>query len=143
MDLSSPSYRKAAALLHQVVDEAKMPLSTGALLTSVDFGNHSPCILSLRWLIISLFIFPAHLLDTFNETERKAVIRAKEVVTNKIMTEVQYEDPKAQESFEAAVRHQIVMVCHNLRISLCLVEHLMALYNDAVTAGKISPGRPY
>lgn len=61
-------------------------------------------------------------------------------MTHSILSEIQYEDPKAHESFLENVRHQIVVKCQDIRISLVLVDHLMYLYNDAVTAGKITPG---
>ena len=138
MDLSSSAYQKATALLRKVADEVN--ISTGAVLLPADFSNYSP-FYYLSICLISLFIFPDRLLETFNDTERKSVMRAKEVLTNQIMAEVQFEDPKAQDSFETVVRHQVVMVCQNLRVSLCLLDHLMCLYNDAVTSGKTLPGR--
>jgi hypothetical protein len=80
------------------------------------------------------------LLATFPEPERLQITRARTLISDAIMSEIQFEDPKAQDSFENAVRHQIVMVCQNLRISLILIDHLMYLYNDALAAGKITPG---
>lgn len=56
------------------------------------------------------------------------------------MSEIQYKDPKAPESFENAVRHQIVIICQNLCISLILVDHLMYLCNDVLASAKITPG---
>ena len=79
-------------------------------------------------------------MSTFLDLDRGSITRAREMMSNLVMNEVQHEDPKAQESFEAAVRHQIVMNCQNLRISLVLLDGLMHMYNDAVSAGKITPG---
>ena len=56
------------------------------------------------------------------------------------MSEIQHKDPNAQESFEDAVRHQIVKICQDLHISLLIIDRLMHMYNDAITAGKVTPG---
>ena len=56
------------------------------------------------------------------------------------MSEVQHEDPKAQESFENAVHHEIVKICHTLCISLLIIDHLMHMYNNALASGKVTPG---
>ena len=84
--------------------------------------------------------FSDTLLATFPESERLQITRSRALISNAVMSEIQFEDPRAQDSFENAVRHQIVMVCQNLRISLTLVDHLMHLYNDALASGKITPG---
>ena len=55
------------------------------------------------------------------------------------MYDIQQEDPAAQTSFEDTVHHQIVLGCQRLRITLVIIDKLMALYNDAVSAGKINP----
>ena len=55
------------------------------------------------------------------------------------MYDIQQEDPSAQTSFEETVRHQIVLGCQRLRITLVIIDKLMTLYNDAVSAGKINP----
>jgi len=54
------------------------------------------------------------------------------------MYDIQQEDPSAQTSFEETVRHQIVLGCQRLCITLVIIDNLMNLYNDAVSAGKIN-----
>jgi len=55
------------------------------------------------------------------------------------MYDIQQEDPSAQTSFEETIRHQIVLGCQRLRITLVIIDKLMNMYNDAVSAGKINP----
>ena len=55
------------------------------------------------------------------------------------MYDIQQEDPSAQTSFEETIRHQIVLGCQRLRITLVIIDNLMNLYNDTVSAGKINP----
>src|SRR5277367_1705332 len=84
--------------------------------------------------------FSDTLLATFPEPERLQITHSRTLISNAIMSEIQFEDPKAQDSFETAVHHQIVAICQNLRINLILIDHLMHLYNDALASGKITPG---
>lgn len=55
------------------------------------------------------------------------------------MFELQIEDITADQTFQDNLRHRIVANCQQLRLSLILINKLMSLYNDAVTAGKINP----
>jgi hypothetical protein len=71
--------------------------------------------------------------------DRDTITRARELISNEVMSELQYEDTAAQTSFENIVRHQLVTYCQRIRVHLLVVNCLMSYYHDAVAAGKITP----
>lgn len=90
---------------------------------------------------LSDLIFLERLIGVLSDLDRDSLARARELITNSVMSEIQHEDPHGQSSFENAVRHQIVASCQRIRILLLVTDQLMAMYNDAITSGKTTPGR--
>jgi hypothetical protein len=87
-----------------------------------------------------LFLFLERLIGVLSDFDRDSLTRARELITNSVLNEIQHEDPLGQSSFENALRHQIVASCQRIRIHLLVTDQLMTMYNDAVTSGKITPG---
>lgn len=56
--------------------------------------------------------------------------KARDVLTNATMTELMNEEPHGPVAFRDAVRQQIVALCTRLRVSLVIIDHLMALANS-------------
>ena len=61
--------------------------------------------------------------------DRDVIKRARDVVTNATMSEILNEDPSGPIAFRDAVRQQILALCTRLKITLVVVDKLMALAN--------------
>jgi hypothetical protein len=60
--------------------------------------------------------------------------KARAVVTDATIAEIMNEDPDGPTAYRDAVRQQIVALCTRLRISLVIINHLMALANSLSSA---------
>jgi hypothetical protein len=82
------------------------------------------------------YISEIHVLDPMEKFLGKAdidfVTRARDVVTNSVMTEISKEDPQGDEEFKNAVRHHIVANFQRLRILLLILDTLMEAYNSSI-----------
>jgi hypothetical protein len=67
---------------------------------------------------------PANLVG---DLDRDAIKRARELLTDATMTDIMNEDPQGPEAFQTALRHHIVTICTRLRISLIIINKLMAV----------------
>jgi len=76
-------------------------------------------------LLISADI-PASLIG---DLDREIVQRAREVVTDATISEIINDEPQGPAAFRDAVRQQILALCTRLRISLVIIDKLMALAN--------------
>ena len=62
--------------------------------------------------------------------DQQLLKRARDVVMNATMAELMNEDPHGPTAFRDAVRQQIIALCTRLRVSLVIIDHLMALANS-------------
>jgi hypothetical protein len=140
-----------------VVTDSGSPFPTQAMDLGPDFPSSDTVILAAEGIgrpsskalaLLNKTMPPANTLAPFDrelligvlsDLDRDSLIRARELITDLVMSEIQHEDPKGQSSFEDAVRHQIVASCQRIRILLLVTDQLMGMYNDAVTTGKITP----
>jgi hypothetical protein len=63
------------------------------------------------------------------DLDRDIIQRARNVITHTTMAEILNEDPNGPTAFRDGVRQQIVALCTRLRISLAVIDTLMALAN--------------
>ena len=63
------------------------------------------------------------------DLDHEIIKRARDVITDATMTEILNEDPNGPIAFRDAVRQQIIALCTRLRISLVIIDKLMALAN--------------
>ena len=66
-----------------------------------------------------------------NGTDKDIVTRARDVVTNSIMSEIAKDDPQGKEEYKDAVRHQIVSAFQRLRLFLFILDTLVEIYNSS------------
>jgi hypothetical protein len=64
-----------------------------------------------------------------NDVDKDLVIRARDVVTNPIMSEISKEDPQGHAEYQDAIRHQVISVFQRLRVSLSILDTLLEAYN--------------
>ena len=67
------------------------------------------------------------------DLDRDLIKRAREVVSNATIAEIMHEEPNGPAAFRNAVCQQIVALCTRMRISLVIVDKLMALANSLNT----------
>ena len=79
-------------------------------------------------------LFLDHPAGAINDPDRKSVNRARDIVSNAVISELIDEDSQAQEAFTGSLRHQIVSNCQHLRVYLLVIDRLMALYNESVSS---------
>ena len=65
----------------------------------------------------------------FNGPDKDFVERARDVVSNSIMSEIAQEDPQGHNEYKDAVRHHIVATFQRLRLLLLVLDHLVEIYN--------------
>lgn len=82
-------------------------------------------------ILISLDVPP----ELLGDIDRNIIQRARDVVTNATIVEIMEEDPNGPLQYRDVLRHQILALCTRLRVSLAIIDKLMALTN-ALT-GKI------
>jgi hypothetical protein len=70
---------------------------------------------------------PAHLLGN---VDLDVIKHARNVITDATMIEILREDPEGPTAFRDAVRQQILALCTRLRVSLVVIDKLMAVAND-------------
>ena len=63
------------------------------------------------------------------DLDRQLIQRARDVVTNATMAEILNEEPEGPAAFRDAVRIQVLALCTRLRVSLSVIDALMALAN--------------
>jgi hypothetical protein len=81
-------------------------------------------------------LFLDHPAGAINDPDRKSVNRARDIVSNAVISELINEDSQAQDAFTGSLRHQIVANCQHLRVHLLLVDRLMTLYNESASSAK-------
>lgn len=57
------------------------------------------------------------------------VHRVREILTDTTMAEILNDEPQGSNAFRDAVRQQIFALCTRLRVSLIIVDKLMAISN--------------
>ena len=62
--------------------------------------------------------------------DRQLIQQARDVVIDTTMDEIMREEPHGPSAFRDAVRQQILALCTRLRISLFIMDKLMALANS-------------
>ena len=82
----------------------------------------------------SLLTYPISDIPTslIGDLDHEIIKRARDVITDATMTDILNEDPNGPTVFRDAVRQQIVALCTRLRISLVIIDKLMALANALV-----------
>ena len=68
--------------------------------------------------------------NVIGDLDRDIVKRARDVISNATIAELMHEDPSSPAAFRDAVRQQVVALCTRLRISLVVIDKLMALVNS-------------
>lgn len=56
--------------------------------------------------------------------------RARDVITDATMAEILNEEPHGPTAFRDAIRQQILIICTRLRVSLLVLDNLMAVSNN-------------
>ena len=74
-----------------------------------------------------LLDIPASLLG---DIDRDIIQRVRDVVTNTTIAEIMEEEPNGPIAYRDALRQQILALCTRLRVSLVIVDQLMALSNS-------------
>jgi hypothetical protein len=69
-------------------------------------------------------------LSIIGDLDRTIIQRARDVITNATIAELLDEAPDSPYAHRNAVRQQIVALCTRLRISLVIIDSLMALANS-------------
>src|ERR1700719_4228501 len=64
------------------------------------------------------------------DLDRQIIQKARDVVSNATMVEIMNEEPHGPSAFRDAVRQQVLALCTRLRISLVIIDQLMALFNS-------------
>jgi hypothetical protein len=81
------------------------------------------------FLLYSLILDPlSHFLST---TDLNIVDRARDVIANSVMAEIAQEDPQGADEYKNSVRHHIVGFFQRIRVSLLVLDTLLAAYNAA------------
>jgi hypothetical protein len=99
-----------------------------AKLFHLDHGTFSPSLFRPSLLLISLLLaVPTSLIGSIDSDVIK---RVRDVLTDATMAEVLDEDSQGPAAYRQAVVQQIVMLCTRLRVSLLIVDKLMAVANS-------------
>jgi hypothetical protein len=64
------------------------------------------------------------------DLDHEVIRRARDVVTDSTIAEILNEEPNGPIAFRDAVRQQVFILCTRLRISLAIIDKLMALANS-------------
>ena len=87
-----------------------------------------PLFILIKDIPNSLFSdIPANLIG---DLDRDIIKRAREVITNATMAKIMGEEPHGPTAFRDTVCQQILALCTRLRISLVIIDKLMALANS-------------
>jgi hypothetical protein len=78
----------------------------------------------------SKFFFLAIPSSLIGSIDSDVIKRVRDVLTDITMTEILDEDPQSPAAYRQAVVQQIVMLCTRLRVSLIVVDKLMAVANS-------------
>ena len=138
MDTSSKIYQKAIATLKKQKNNASRSVKSSPFPPFTVFDASMSISFYFFWNCTHIIYLDLSSAVT-NEIECDAAKRAYDLVSNEVMYDIQQEYPSAQTSFEETVHQQIVLGCQRLRITLVIIDKLMNMYNDAVSAGKINP----
>jgi hypothetical protein len=68
-------------------------------------------------------------INLIGDVDADIIKRTRDVLTDITMTEILDEDPQGPGAFREAVRQQILALCIRLRVSLVIVDKLMAIAN--------------
>jgi hypothetical protein len=68
-------------------------------------------------------------LSITGDLDRQIIQRARDVITNATISEIINEEPNGPAAFREAVRVQILALCTRLRVSLAIIDALMAIAN--------------
>jgi hypothetical protein len=74
----------------------------------------------------TLTAIPANILG---DIDLDVIKQAREIVTNATLAEIMREEPHGPSAFREAVRQQVLTLCVRLRISLIVIDKLMAVAN--------------
>jgi hypothetical protein len=83
-----------------------------------------------------LQLIVAHPAGSITDADLGTIKRAQAILSDTTMSELIDEDPKAHESLNDALRHQVVVSCQRLRVYLEVIDRLMAIYNQSVASSK-------
>jgi hypothetical protein len=146
MDTSSVAYQRAISVLlkqthtcgpSHFLKSCDIPTNTELLNAPMDISMllYSSFLLYPDMLLRLSFLAPFG--EGISKVNRSSVKRARDVISDAVMSELIDEDVKAQESFIDSVRHQIVVHCQRLRVHLTLIDRLMGIYNQSVVPVKV------
>jgi hypothetical protein len=135
LDTSSTAYNKALYVLskqdHAVhartlcakasPADVNVPMDLGIL-----FYFSHPLFLIL---ICSSLDHPA---GVITEAARAAILRGRDILSDPLISELNNDNPQAQESFQNSLRYQVVVSCQRLHVLLQLIDRLMELYNQSL-----------
>ena len=142
MDTSSRSFHKAQ---NTIAKQAKAPLSksseaspTSSVTTSatkthiaklfhLDNGMSLFILMLIQVSYSPCLAIPASLIGS---VDSDVIKRVRDVLTDITMTEILDEDPQGPAAYRQAIVQQIVMLCTRLRVSLIVVDKLMAVANS-------------
>ena len=142
MDINSRVFHKALSTIAK--QNATVPATS--MLSSPPAGNrnlvdsllrldHGESLFCSYWLTFSkLLVNNLHFTeiptDLIGNLERDVLYRARDVITNATMADIMGEDPNSPQALRDAIRQQILALCTRLRVSLVIIDKLMAFANS-------------
>ena len=81
-------------------------------------------------IVPQLIVLPDIEPSLIGDLDHDLIKKARAVVTNATISEIMAEEPYGPTAYRDAVRQQIVALCTRLRISLVIIDQLMALSNS-------------
>jgi hypothetical protein len=132
--LSSPIFLKAVSVIAKQQHHSQVTATaTTSKGKKMDKSGYSGMFSSFYIQVHALIRLKINSLDPLNKflkgSEVDLVARARDVITNSIMSEIAKDDPQGHAEYQDAVRHQIVAFYQRLRLSLLVLDNLIEAYN--------------
>jgi hypothetical protein len=135
LDTSSAAYNKALYVLSKQ-DHAVHARTLCAKASPADVNV--PMDLGILFyfshpLFLILICFSSdHPAGVITEADRAAILRGRDILSNPLISELNNDNPQAQELFQNSLRYQVVVSCQRLHVLLQLIDRLMKLYNQSL-----------
>jgi hypothetical protein len=136
LDITSSAFQKAVAY----VAKQQTPSASVSRSHKKVKLDHLPASHDQGMFFYLIFIpsFDSFLLDLsrgiIGNFDRDAVKRAQDLIADVVISELVAEDPSSQDAFQNSLRHQVVLACQSLRVSLIIIDKLMSMYNNSISS---------
>ena len=131
MNINSNLFFKAIDTIAKQTSSAQAPVTEKKAflerLSNLDQGTSIWNLLSYLTPVPCSSYFPAIPANLIGDMDKGVLQRARDLLADTTMAEIMNEDPEGPTSFHTALRQQIVALCVRLRISLILINKLMAI----------------